>query len=159
MAKVRVLFVCLGNICRSPTAHGVFQKFVDQAGLSADITVDSAGTSNWHIDEAPDRRSSEAALAAGYDLSSLRGRQVARKDFEKFDYILAMDESNLADLEELCPSSFSGHLGLFLEFARNKNYQEVPDPYHGGEEGFGLVLSLIEDASAGLLKHLKKKYF
>lgn len=157
MAKVRVLFICLGNICRSPTAHGVFQKYVDDAGLNAEIFVDSAGTSNWHIDEPPDRRSADAALAAGYDLSVLRGRQVTRRDFEKFDYILAMDESNLAALEELCPSNFDGHLGLFLEFARNKDYQEVPDPYHGDEAGFSLVLSLIEDASAGLLRQIKKK--
>lgn len=156
MYKVKVLFVCLGNICRSPTAQGVFQKHVDEAGLGSQIFVDSAGTSGWHIGEPPDRRSAEAARKAGYDLSELRGRQVERRDFENFHYILAMDENNLANLEELCPSSFSGHLGLFLEFAVDPRYQEVPDPYYGDGEGFNLVLSLIEDASAGLLRHIRK---
>lgn len=155
MYKVRVLFVCLGNICRSPTAQGVFQKMVDDSGLSADIFVDSAGTSSWHIGEPPDKRSSAAALKAGYDLSAQRGRQAVRRDFDNFDYILAMDKANLSELQNLCPAKYKGHLGLFLPFAWDLAYTEVPDPYHGNGEGFKVVLSLVEAASAALLTHIK----
>lgn len=159
MHKISVLFVCLGNICRSPTAHGVFQKMVEDAGLSAQIFVDSAGTSDWHVGKPPDKRSAAEALKAGYDLSALRGRQAVRQDFVSFDYILAMDEANLADLQELCPATYTGHLGLFLDFSLDKEYREVPDPYHGGGEGFKVVLSLVEDASAQLLNHIKLTHF
>lgn len=155
MYKVRVLFVCLGNICRSPTAHGVFQKMVNDTGLANDIFVDSAGTSGWHIGEPPDRRSAAAALKAGYDLSSLRGRQAVHKDFDEFDYILAMDKANLSNLQDLCPANYRGHLGLFLHFSKDLAYTEVPDPYHGDGEGFKVVLSLVETASAALLSHIK----
>jgi len=159
MKKVSVLFVCLGNICRSPTAHGVFQKFVDDAGLSTQIIVDSAGTSGWHIGEPPDKRSAAAALKVGYDLSNLRGRKAVKQDFEHFDYVLAMDEANLVELETLRPSGYTGHLGLFLDFSTEKNYREVPDPYYGNGDGFKLVLSLVEDASMNLLSHIKEKHF
>ena len=156
MKPTKVLFVCLGNICRSPTAEGVFQKMVDNAGLSHSIIVDSAGTSGWHINEPPDMRSAAAAAKAGYDLSALRGRKFIREDFENFDYILAMDESNLAEMEALKPQDYTGHLGLFLEFAESYDEAEVPDPYYGGGEGFTFVLQLIEDASRGLLERLAR---
>lgn len=155
MKNVKVLMVCLGNICRSPTAQGVFEHYVAEAGLSDSIWVDSAGTSAWHLGEAPDPRSQQAALKRGYDLSQQQGRQVTVDDFDEFDYILAMDEENLRNLQALCPSHFSGHLGLFLEFGQS-NYQEVPDPYHGGAAGFELVVDLIEEASQGLLAQIQK---
>lgn len=153
---VNVLFVCLGNICRSPTADGVFQKYVDEAGLGHVIKVDSAGTSGWHIGSPPDHRSAQEAASRGYNLSHLKGRQVERDDFNHFDYILAMDKQNLADLQDLAPADFSGHLGLFLTFSSQTQYTEVPDPYHGGKKGFTLVLDLIEDASQGLLNQIKQ---
>ena len=149
--SVKVLFVCLGNICRSPTADGIFQKLVSDAGLTKRIQVDSAGTANWHQGRAPDARTVAAAAKRGFDLSVLRARAVKRSDFDEFDYILAMDEQNLADLRSLKPADYTGHLGLFLAFASQQQYREVPDPYHGGSEGFELVLDLVEDAAAGLL--------
>jgi protein-tyrosine phosphatase len=148
---VRVLFVCLGNICRSPTADGVFQKQVADAGLSHRIVVDSAGTAGWHQGRAPDPRTVAAAARRGFDLTCLRARQVKRSDFDEFDYILAMDEENLADLSLLCPLDFAGHMGLFLNFGQQKQHISVPDPYHGGPAGFELVLDLVEEASRGLL--------
>lgn len=156
MKQTKVLMVCLGNICRSPTAHGVFQHLVDQQGLSDQILVDSAGTSSWHIGEPPDTRSQKAALLRGYDLSDQRGRQVKTIDFDHFDYVLAMDESNLSDLRSLCPTHFSGYLGLFLNFAA-ASQTEVPDPYHGGGKGFDTVLDLVEAAAEGLLEHIVKQ--
>lgn len=152
----KVLFVCLGNICRSPTAEGVFRDLIQKQGVDSWIHVDSAGTSNWHPGKAPDPRTVRAAHQRGYDLSMLRARQVNAHDFEQFDYILAMDQANLEELKQQCPSHFSGHLGLFLDFASASNLPEVPDPYYGGSDGFDLVLDLIEDASQGLLNHLLK---
>lgn len=154
---VSVLFVCLGNICRSPTAQGVFQKMVDDAGLSEQIITDSAGTSDWHLDEAPDPRTVTAASRRGYDLSQLRGRQAQRGDFARFDYIFAMDNSNLQHLQRLAPADFAGHLGLFLDFCQG-DYREVPDPYHGGRDGFTLVLDLIEEASGALLQDIQRRH-
>ncbi|TXS93001.1 low molecular weight phosphotyrosine protein phosphatase [Parahaliea maris] len=150
MTQVNVLFVCLGNICRSPTAHGVFEQRVAQRGLQERIVVDSCGTGDWHIGHPPDRRAQAAALQRGYDLSHLRARQVEPADFSLFDYVLAMDESNLGDLRAMRPASFAGHLGLFLDFA-DTGLREVPDPYYGGDDGFDHVLDLIEAASDGLL--------
>ncbi len=155
---INVLMVCLGNICRSPTAQGVFETMVDNNALAHQIHVDSAGTSSWHINEPPDRRSQSAALKRGYDLSHQRGRQVTVRDFERYDYILAMDEDNLTDLKRLCPKDYKGHLGLFLAFNQQAEYEEVPDPYHGGGQGFELVLDLIEGASEGLLAHIQRTY-
>lgn len=149
--SVGVLFVCLGNICRSPTAHGVFQQQVIQRGLEQKIIVDSAGTGDWHIGHAPDRRSAAAALRRGYDLSTLRARQVERADFSQFEYILAMDNENLRNLQVLRPASFRGELKLFLEYGEALPLREVPDPYYGGEDNFEHVLDLVEAASAGLL--------
>ncbi len=153
---VKVLFVCLGNICRSPTADGVFRKLVADAGLDDQINVDSAGTAGWHIGRAPDARTVAAAKNRGYDLSELRARQVSKMDFFEYDYILAMDNANLGDLKSLKPANYTGHLGLFLAFSEQDEYREVPDPYHGGSEGFELVLDLVEDAAQGLLNEIRK---
>lgn len=153
--SVNVLFVCLGNICRSPTAHGIFEEKVRQAGLEKRIQIDSAGTGAWHIGKGPDARSQRAALKRGYDLSQLRARQVNPADFDEYHYILAMDHSNLQDLQAMRPAHYSGHLGLFLEFDDNDHYREVPDPYYGEGDGFELVLDLVESACDGLLQHIK----
>lgn len=155
MKDVRVLFVCLGNICRSPTAQGVFEAQVRQAGLAKQIKIDSAGTSDWHIGAAPDSRTVKAAKKRDYDLSSLRGRQALPEDFQHFDYILAMDADNLAELNKIKPRNYSGHLGLFLDFAKAFEESNVPDPYYGGSQGFDLVLDLIENAGEGLLEHIR----
>ena len=155
-APIRVLMVCLGNICRSPTAHGVFQQRVESAGLAGLIEVDSAGTGDFHLGEKPDIRSRKAAQQRGYNLSSLRARQVSKDDFERFDYILAMDDNNLRDLQALCPAPLQHKLRLFMEFADN-NYLSVPDPYYGEGDGFQLVLNLVEEAADALLDHIRKQ--
>lgn len=149
--RVSVLFVCLGNICRSPTAHGVFEALAARRGMLARLRVDSCGTGGWHVGEAPDARATAEAARRGYDLTPLRARQVAGDDFDVFDYILAMDAQNLADLERMRPAHFGGHLGLFLDFAPAAGRREVPDPYYGGARGFTEVLDLVEAASEGLL--------
>lgn len=153
MSLTRVLFVCLGNICRSPTAHGTFEKQVIQKGLADRISVDSAGTGDWHIGRAPDSRAQAAALQHGLDISSLRARLVTVQDFQEFDYILAMDEQNLSDLQKMCPGDFQGHLGLFLTFGSH-GINEVPDPYYGDENSFDYVYTLVESASENLLTHI-----
>ncbi len=154
--KVSVLFVCMGNICRSPTAEAVFRHQVGQAGLQDRIFIDSAGTHDYHIGESPDPRTRQAALRRGYDMSALRGRQVSRADFGSFDYVLAMDNANLSILRSLRPQGAQGSLGLFLDYATRHGEREVPDPYYGGEDGFERVLDLVEDASAGLLSHIRQ---
>ena len=158
MNKVKVLFVCLGNICRSPTAHGVFEGFVQQQGLAESIEVDSAGTGDWHIGHSPDRRSAAIAKQRGYDLSHLRARKVTVDDFSRFDYVLAMDETNLSDLNTLCPAEFVGELCLFLDFHPDQNYREVPDPYYGGDQGFDHVFDLVEVASQKLLEQIISRH-
>ncbi|BFM16343.1 low molecular weight protein-tyrosine-phosphatase [Maricurvus nonylphenolicus] len=155
MSQVSVLFVCLGNICRSPTAHGVFMHQVAKAGLGDLVTIDSAGTSDWHIGKSPDHRTTACALNRGYDLSILSARQVIPADFKRFDYILAMDNENLAHLQRMRPNTYAGTLGLFLDFAEDSDYREVPDPYYGGAQGFELVLDLIESAGQGLLQRIQ----
>jgi protein-tyrosine phosphatase len=151
---MRVLFVCLGNICRSPSAEGVFRNQLLQAGLDGRVEVDSAGTGPWHVGKPADSRASAAALQRGYDLSALRGRQVSRADFERFDLILAMDHSNIADLKALQPANSRAELDLYL-----RRYQldedEVPDPYYGGADGFEHVLDLLENAGAQLLNEVR----
>lgn len=155
---VNVLFVCLGNICRSPTAHGVFQHIVDAQGLGQAIHVDSAGTAAFHVGKSPDERAVLAASRRGYDLSPLVARQVSLEDYERFDFILPMDRMNLGNLQAMVPSHFSGDLRLFREFGnKHRQYRQIPDPYNGGEEGFELVLDLIEDASHGLLNTIKAR--
>ena len=150
----KVLFVCLGNICRSPTAHGVFEKKVENAGVEHLVEIDSAGTGGWHIGKKPDSRAISAAKQRGYELTHLRARQATQRDFGQFDLILAMDESNLYDLKSLKPDNFPGTLDLFLSYGSQTEYQEVPDPYYGGNKGFDLVLDLIEDACDGLLESI-----
>jgi len=151
----KVLFVCLGNICRSPTAEGVFRAQVAAAGLSEVIGIDSAGTAAWHIGKAPDQRAQAAATRRGYDLTALRGRQVAVADFGEFDYILAMDRSNLADLLAQCPADQRHKVRLFLSFSSQWQNHEVPDPYYGGADGFDQVLDMVEDAAHGLLSDIR----
>lgn len=153
---MKVLFVCLGNICRSPTAEGVFRHYVEQAGLSDKITIDSAGTAEWHIGKAPEPRTVAAAAKRGYDLSPLRGRQAQAEDFAKFDLILAMDKSNLSNLQAIQPADAKAELALYLpRFGISPD--EVPDPYYGGEDGFELVLDMLEQASEVLLDEIKAK--
>jgi len=147
-----VLFVCTGNICRSPTAEGVFAKKIADAGLSDRIVIDSAGTHGYHVGEPPDPRSQRAARARGYDLSALRARRVESDDFERFDLVLAMDSDNRAFLARLCPPSHSHKLKLMMEYARRYAEREVPDPYGGGPDGFNVVLEMLEDATEGLLR-------
>ena len=148
----------MGNICRSPTAQGVFEKLVNEHSLADRILIDSAGTHAYHIGESPDTRASEAALKRGIDLSGQQARRVSPADFEQFDYVLAMDSSNYADLSELCLPEHSPKLRLFLEFAEFPETREVPDPYYGGTTGFERVLDLIEEASVGLLKSIRREH-
>jgi len=153
--EIAVLFVCLGNICRSPTAHGVFEQMVIEQGLSQHIRIDSAGTGDWHFGKQPDSRTIEAGQQRGYDLRHLRARQVTAVDFDLFDYILAMDGQNLSNLQLLQPDHFTGTLNLFLPYGLG-SLDEVPDPYSGGAEGFEQVLDMVEQASQGLLRHLRE---
>jgi len=150
-----VLFVCTGNICRSPTAEGVFRHFVHEAGLAERVEVDSAGTHAYHTNEPADRRANAAAERRGYSLADIRARRVQDKDFDTFDYIIAMDRDNLALLTEQADAEHHHKIRLFLEFASGHE-DEVPDPYYGGAAGFERVLDLIEDASRGLLGTLQK---
>ncbi|ALG67609.1 low molecular weight protein-tyrosine-phosphatase [Beggiatoa leptomitoformis] len=155
---IQVLFVCMGNICRSPTAEGVFRYYVEQAKLADDIKIDSAGTHAYHVGEQPDSRSQMAALKRGFNLSTIRARQVHLQDFTTFDYVLAMDKQNHKILQSLCPPSEKQRLHLFLDFAPQLMTSEVPDPYYGqGQTGFEHVLNLVEAASKGLLDHLRAK--
>ena len=154
-SKTQVLFVCMGNICRSPTAEGVFRRIVEQAGLASDVDIDSAGTHAYHVNEPADRRAAAAAERRGYSLEGIRARRVSAADFERFDYIVAMDRDNLAALQEQASDGHEAKLCLFLEFARASG-DEVPDPYYGGAAGFERVLDLVEEASRGLLETLKQ---
>lgn len=156
MDKVSILFVCMGNICRSPTAEGVVHVMAEREGLAAAFEIDSAGTHGYHIGAPPDPRASAAALRRGYDLSPLRARRVNELDFKHFDCILAMDAENLSILRQACPSEHRHKLGLFLEYAINYDTEEVPDPYYGGEGGFEHVLDLVEDAARGLIAALRR---
>ena len=152
-----VLFVCLGNICRSPTAEGVFRAALVQVGLGEQVFADSAGIGDWHVGSPPDRRAIQAARRRGYDLTSLRGRQVVPADFTRFGWILAMDLSNLRALEVMRPPDFKGHLGLLLDLVPGAPVREVPDPYYGGPDGFERVLDLVEQASAELIARLSAR--
>ncbi|HHI93283.1 MAG TPA: low molecular weight phosphotyrosine protein phosphatase [Gammaproteobacteria bacterium] len=158
MEKIKVLFVCMGNICRSPTAEGVFTRHVQDANLADVIHVDSAGTHAYHVGEAPDPRSQKTALKRGFDLSSQRARRAVAGDFDIFDYILAMDRDNQRSLQAICPVGAEYKLNLFLSYAPNLEHDEVPDPYYGGPLGFERVLDMIEEASAGLLQDIQLRY-
>jgi protein-tyrosine phosphatase len=155
--KTSILFVCMGNICRSPTAHGVMRKLLEDEGESLNIELDSAGTHAWHVSEAPDPRAQRAALARDVDLSDLHARAVETSDFHEFDYILAMDHDNLAHLDKIRPPNSTATVALMLSYAEKTSFQEVPDPYYGGKEGFERVLDMLEDASRGLLTELRQR--
>ncbi|KWF66694.1 low molecular weight protein-tyrosine-phosphatase [Burkholderia pseudomultivorans] len=157
MTRVAICFVCLGNICRSPTAEGVMRHQVDAAGLADRIDVDSAGTGDWHVGEPPDTRAQAAARLRGYDLSALRARQVGAADFERFDLLLAMDEANLAELRRRCPPQHRDKVRLLMEFAPGATETEVADPYFGGAQGFEQVLAQVERACEGLLQTLRAR--
>jgi len=150
-----VLFVCLGNICRSPTAEGVFRAAVARAGLSKRIRVESAGLGSWHVGSPPDRRAIHAAAKRGYELAKLRGRQVDVEDFANFGWILAMDNSIMKALTALRPADYGGHLGLLLDFAPELGVRDVPDPYYGAPAGFDRVLDLVEVSTRGLLERIQ----
>ena len=149
---VKVLFVCMGNICRSPTAEGVFSVIVERAGLQDKIGIDSAGTHAYHVGEPPDPRAQKSAKARGIDISHLRARRAIEQDFERFDYVLAMDLDNLGNLQTICPPDQQAKLSLFLDYASHADIREVPDPYYGGPLGFERVLDMVEDAAQGLLQ-------
>ena len=155
--KASVLFVCMGNICRSPTAEGVFRHFVVESGLEGTIRIDSAGTHAYHSGEPPDRRSRAAAERRGFELSGIRARRVSDEDFELFDLVLAMDKLNHVTLLERAPAEHHEKIRLFLEYSESTE-DDVPDPYYGGATGFEHVLDLVEDASQGLLKALRSRH-
>ena len=154
---IRVLFVCMGNICRSPTAEGVFRKLHEELAPQLDLQVDSAGTHAYHIGEPPDPRSYAAALDRDVDISGHRGRQATFQDFHDFDYVIAMDSDNLRRLQALRPKSSRAQLRLLLEYAPQAGLLDVPDPYYGGPGGFERVLDLVEQGSRGLLQEIKKR--
>jgi protein-tyrosine phosphatase len=154
---VRILFVCLGNICRSPSAEAVLRAIAAREAPELGIEVDSAGTAGYHIGEPPDERSQEAARRRGYDMAPLRARIIAPEDFEQFDLILAMDQANLSTLRRRAPAAVRERVRLFLEFAPDAGADEVPDPYYGGPAGFEQVLDLVESASRGLIAHLRDR--
>ena len=156
--KVSVVFVCMGNICRSPTAEGVFRHLIRQQGLDDWITTDSAGTHAYHIGEQPDHRAQQTARSRGIDLSDLHGRMAVANDFNDFDYVLAMDDENYQNLENICPNGFEKKLSLFLDFSDEYTETQVPDPYYGGAQGFDHVFDLVESASKGLLKDIKRRF-
>ncbi|MDX1454140.1 MAG: low molecular weight protein-tyrosine-phosphatase [Gammaproteobacteria bacterium] len=153
---MKILFVCMGNICRSPTAHGVFEQLLNDAP-DLDVLVDSAGTHAYHVGNPPDSRSQEAAARRGYDLSAQRARKVAEMDFETFDLVLAMDRANLENLRAIADTRHHSKIRLFLEFASDSDVREVPDPYYGAGRGFEEVLDLVEDAARGLLEHVRQQ--
>ncbi len=155
--KLKLLFVCMGNICRSPLAEGVFLHHAEQANISHQIETDSAGTHAYHIGEPPDPRSQSIAINHQIDISRQRARKVAELDFEYFDYILAMDQDNFDILIDACPETFRHRIHLFLSFAPESDHQDVPDPYYGGSFGFERVFDLVTDASIGLLATLDEK--
>ncbi len=153
---VEILFVCTGNICRSPTAEGVFRHYVRAAGLADRIAADSAGTHGYHTGEPPDERATLAAARRGFDLSDIRARPVTREDLRRFDLVVAMDRGHLGLLRRLAPDAEAGRLRLFMEFAPDHGVLDVPDPYYGGAEGFERVLDMIEAGAAGLLDHIRE---
>ena len=155
-SRISVLFVCMGNICRSPTAEGVFSQLIKQQKLEAWFNVDSAGTHAYHIGEGPDLRAQKAARDRGVELTHLRARKVVMGDFEDFDYLLAMDADNYSILTQACPEPHLGKIKYFLDYAPHLESRQVPDPYYGGDYGFERVLDMIEDASDGFLETLRK---
>ncbi len=157
MTSTRILFVCLGNICRSPTAEAVLRDLLTREAPDLSVEIDSAGIGDWHIGEPPDQRALAAARRRGLDMSRLRARQIASEDFARFDFILAMDRANLSDLRRRAPTQYRERVRLFLEFAPDVGMDEVPDPYYGGEAGFEEVLDLAEQAARGLLSYIRER--
>ncbi len=157
LMMIKVLFICMGNICRSPTAHGVFQHRVNEAGLSDKILVDSAGTHSYHIGHSPDSRSQATALERGFDLSEQRAQKLTPSLGEEFDYLIVMDDTNLYDASEIVASKDKYKLQYFLSYGEHAE-EFVPDPYYGGDKGFEHVLDLVESASTGLLKAIRNKH-
>ncbi|MFC3146607.1 low molecular weight protein-tyrosine-phosphatase [Piscinibacterium candidicorallinum] len=155
--KTSILFVCMGNICRSPAAEGVFRAMVKSANLESEVRIDSAGTHAYHVGEAPDARTQAACRKRGYDVTDLRARQITVDDFREFDYILAMDWDNLTLLQQICPKQYKHKLMLLMRFASDHEEATVPDPYYGGPEGFSKVLDLVEDACSGLVDVVRKR--
>lgn len=156
-SRVSVLFVCLGNICRSPTAEGVLRKLIADQGLDGLIRVDSAGTAGYHEGAPPDARAAAAASARGYNLGAIRARKVVAQDFDEFDLILAMDEDNLLELQQVAPTGARARIGLLLDYAPGAGGRAVPDPYYGGKSGFERVLDLVTEACTGLLDELRRE--
>ncbi len=154
--KIKVLFVCMGNICRSPTAEGLFRDIIQKSGFIDRFIIDSAGTHSYHINKPPDARTTKAALERGIDISMLRARQVELSDFDEFDHILVMDQANFEKLIEFFPKHTSDKIKFLLDYAPHLNTKSVPDPYYGGSRGFERVLDMIEDASVGFLEELKR---
>lgn len=157
MAKHRLLFICLGNICRSPMAEGMFRHVANEEGVGHLLKIDSAGMGDWHKGEAPDARAQSAALERGVDISGQASRKVELEDFDDFDLVLAMDASNISDLLEIAPHDARHKIRRFLEYAPHMGVEDVPDPYYGGPEGFGHALDLIEAAARGLLADVLKE--
>lgn len=156
--RVKVLFVCMGNICRSPTAHGVFRHMLEQEGLAERIEVDSAGTHAYHIGKPPDSRAQSTALQRGIHLDDLRARQAEPTDFHQFDYILAMDQDNYHGLSRICPDGMHDRIHLLMDFAPSARSREVPDPYYGGADGFERVFDMVEEAANGLLTEIRQRH-
>lgn len=153
---VKVLFVCMGNICRSPTAHGVFRNLVQREGLHELIEIDSAGTHAYHVGNGADKRAQATARSRGVDLSDLRARQVRVEDFDYYDYVLAMDQENYIALSQQCPDHLLDRIYMFMDFAPEMRTREVPDPYYGGAQGFERVFDLVDAAAAGLLQEIRR---
>lgn len=155
---VKVLFVCLGNICRSPTAQGALEKILQEQDLADYVRVDSAGTHAYHVGEPPDPRAQSSARSRGMNLARQQARRVAAQDFLEYDYILAMDYSNFENLKAMCPPEQHDKIRLFMEYAPHLGYEEVPDPYYGGSAGFERVLDLVEEAARGLIEHIRVEH-
>jgi len=157
MKKIKILFVCMGNICRSPTAEGVFTKLIEEEGLSHLFEIDSAGTHAYHVGEQPDLRAQNAARERGIELRYLRARKVIYGDFEDYDFLLVMDDDNYSFLLETCPEDHRSKISYLLDYAPHLGTREVPDPYYGGRYGFERVLDLVEEAAVGFLNKLKEQ--
>lgn len=155
---VKVLFVCMGNICRSPTAHGVFRDLVERNGLQEQIWVDSAGTHAYHVGEPPDRRAQETARRRGIEMSDLLARRAESEDFHEYDYVIAMDQDNYHALSAICPPGLEDKLYLLMDFAPQMRTREVPDPYYGGAKGFERVFDLVDAGARGLLQEIQRRH-
>jgi protein-tyrosine phosphatase len=153
--KTKVIFICMGNICRSPSAQGVFEKHLTKNGLQENFVIDSAGTHSYHVGGSPDSRSSQVALDRGIDIQNQKARKISQEDCEEFDYIVVMDHANHMNVKMICPKQHQHKIHKIMRFSPSAKYTEVPDPYYGGESGFELVLDLLENASIGLLKHIQ----